>query len=549
MVTTATLELFKNAYYDIYRNMSNFANLSAQNSYYNGLTKLSKQVTFNKIGDSFILDESIENLLSYTYGRILYNDKYFYFQVDDMGVNAQGRTVISYTVDAWETARYQYGMRLGAGTITRMAPSLKSSTESVITGLPIEPRVLTNKPITRQTYQNNDVLHPCIYGLFWSNEENKARYYCHVLNDTDTALVNNMQALNYVTGDLGAKFQNIEILCAFYSTIQVALDTGYWVNANPSGGTKTYYYDSIEATSMYQILQIDPDHDNEIEGDETSLRSTPEKPIAFCDERGNIIYRLPDYVSYGRILYCYLSISGSSGAWDCYLWKYPNPDSSSPSVSEYASFSIPMEPLDIYNDTWATYQAQQRQADIDSRNAQLVKENTTSIGNISGGVIGGAVTGAMAGSVVPGIGTVVGAVGGAIAGAVGSLASSLVGMSANQRYATKEQQILDSLYKKKSDAINLVGSGVQGAISRWDLSTTTINRVQTGWNLLVLDDMDSSLIDDYEDVFGVPCYWPVDDCDGRIRDGPFRADCEVYGAPSAWCAQVQQRLANGVLFS
>lgn len=549
MVTTATLELYKNCKYDIFRNMSNFASLSAQNSYYNGLAKLSKQVTFNKIGEPFILDDSIENLIDYTYGRILYNGKYFYFQVDDMGVNAQGRTVISYTVDAWETARYQYDMHLGAGTITRMAPSLKSSREYAITGLPITPRVLTTKPLTLTEFANEDVIHPCIYGLFWSNEENKARYFCHVLNDTDTALVNNMQALNYVSGDLGVKFQNIEILCAFYSTIKVLLTDTYWVNANPSGGTQTYYYDRIEDTAMYQILQIDPDLKDEIESNTSSYRATPEKPIAFCDERGNIIYRLPDYVSYGTYLYCYLSLSGSSGAWDCYLWKYPNPDTASPAISEYAMFSIPMEPLDIYNDAWATYQAQQRQADIDSRNAQLVKENTTSIGNVSGGIIGGAVTGAMAGSVVPGIGTVVGAVGGAIAGAVGSLASSLVGMSANQRYATKEQQILDSLYKKKSDAINLVGTGVQGAISRWGVSTSSNNRSPVGWNLLVLDDTDLDLISDYEDTFGVQCNYPTDDCDSVIRDGPFRADCEVYGAPSAWCAQVQQRLANGVLFS
>lgn len=528
--------------------MSNFASLSAQNTYYTGLEKISKNVVFNKIGDPILLDIDISELLGYSYGRIDYEGKYWYFQVADLAVNAQGRTVLSYIIDVWETMRYQYDLKLGAGTVVRMAPSLKSSRSGIRTGLPITPRVLTTKPITKMVDGANDVIHPCIYGLFWDNDGNKAYYFCHVLNDGDTALVNNMQCINYINGDLRVKFPNIEILCAYYSTIKVLLATGYWYNANPEGGTKTYYYDNISQTGMYQTLRIDTEYQSDIDYNDVSLRATPEKPLAVCDERGNIIFRLPDFVSYGTVLYCYLSLSGSSGAWDCYLWKYPSEDDTGQAVSEYAMFSIPMEPLDIYNDAWATYQAQQRQADIDSRNAQLVKENTTSIGNISGGVIGGAVTGAMAGSVVPGIGTVVGAVGGAIVGAVGSIASSIVGMSANQRYATKEQQILDSLYKKKSDAINLVGSGVQGAISRW-VQTSSINRCSVGWNLLVIDDMDLDLIDDYDSTFGVQCNYATDDCDSMIRNGPFRADCEVLNCPASFGAQIQQRISTGVYFS
>ena len=73
MVTTGTIELYKDCKFDIYRNMSNFANLTAQNSYYAGLTKITKTITFNKIGDPIILEDDITDLIEYDYGRLSYS--------------------------------------------------------------------------------------------------------------------------------------------------------------------------------------------------------------------------------------------------------------------------------------------------------------------------------------------------------------------------------------------------------------------------------------------------------------------------------------------
>lgn len=250
MVTTATLQLYKDVNFDIFRMMSNFASLSAQNNYYNGLTALTKQVTFNKIGDPFILDESIEDLIDYIYGRVQYNGKYFYFQIDDIAVNAQGRSIVSYTIDVWETMRYQYRLELGAGTIDRIScevigpngPIIDSDVVPYFNGVDFPVRAWQRLDINSSAR-----IHPCVYALVYSNTENIAYYTMQRLNDNDEFRINIMQIVQYMMNDLKDSGQqpleNITMIGAWFSMIDIS-DNSAWIDTNKEHGTRTYYCES-----------------------------------------------------------------------------------------------------------------------------------------------------------------------------------------------------------------------------------------------------------------------------------------------------------------
>lgn len=529
LVTTATLNLFKGCRYDLYRNMSNFSSLSAQNSYYNGLTKITKSVTFNKIGDPFILNDDIATLLEYTYGRIQYENKWWYFQVDDLAVNAQGQTVVRYTIDAWETMRYQYDIRLGAGQITRIATSLKDTYRAYLMGSPITPRVEFVKPISERGVGSSNIV-PTIYGIFRDNNTDIPYYYVHTVVNSDLNKIANMHAVKDLTEDLKSDYSNITVLCAFYSTICVDVgDSTDWQRVSRVNAT-TWVNKNGTMSVLYATIQCNPSADVEYPTS-TRVMSTPEKPVAICDERGNIVYRLADNVVYANYIDMYLSMSGTTCAWDCFI-KIDN-------SNDKFGFSIPLEPLDIYTDSWAQYQSQQRQSDIDTRNLQMNTNLTSSLANIGAS----AGTGAVLGSVVPGIGTAIGALAGGVVGAV----TSLTGYASSAYASPKEQEIKDNLYKKASDNVSLVGAGISGPVSRYYNSGTRMDNT-IGFCKLRMSLEDLDFIEEYESVFGAMCNIPTSSCEDYIRTGPFQATCEVIGCPTTFGAQIQNRITNGVYF-
>lgn len=531
MVTTATLNLFKGCKYDLYRNMSNFASLSAQNSYYNGLTKITKSVTFNKIGDPFILDDDIASLLEYTYGRIQYEGKWWYFQVDDLAVNAQGRTIVSYTIDAWETMRYQYNLALGAGQISHIATSLKDTYRSNLMGSPITPRVEFVKPISKRGSGSSDII-PTIYGIFRDNDTDIPYYYVHTVVNSDLNKIANMHAVKDLTEDLRSDYSNITVLCAFYSTVCLNVDdTTDWQRVARENAT-TWVNKNGTMGVLYATIECDTSADVEFPNS-TRVMSTPEKPVVICDERGNVVYRLADNVEYTNYIDMYLSMSGTTCAWDCFI-KIDN-------SNDIFGFSIPLEPLDIYTDSWAQYQSQQRQSDIDTRNLQMNTNLTSSLANVGTGAVSGAIAGSL---VAPGPGTIVGAIGGALTGVV----SSLTGYASSAYASPKEQEIKDNLYKKASDNVSLVGAGISGPVSRYLNSGARMDNT-IGFCKLRMSNEDLNFINEYESVFGALCNIPTSSCEDYIRYGPFQANCEVLNCPTSFGAQVQNRIANGVYFS
>ena len=100
--------------------MSHFASLTAQNTYFNSLSKLSyDDVKISKLDEPILIPESLDTLFNYDYGRIQFNSYWYYFSVRKLEIERDNKTWVYYDIDPWETFRYQGKLSLGKGHITR----------------------------------------------------------------------------------------------------------------------------------------------------------------------------------------------------------------------------------------------------------------------------------------------------------------------------------------------------------------------------------------------------------------------------------------------
>lgn len=540
-MTTATLQLFKDAKFDIYRNMSNFASLSAQNSYYNGLTKIQRSITFNKIGEPFILNDDIAMLSEYTTGRVQYEGMWWYFQILDLAVNAQGRTVITYQLNAWETHRYQGNLKLGAGQITRLGGSLLGSYKDMRIQPPYTPRV---KRITDETWRNEQYgYHPCVLAMVRDNAGDWVYPVCKLINDSDgdRYLTNTSAFAHYIQDALADVFENMQIMGMWYSSF--CPNVTDWVNTNKN---VVYYYDTLNSARDIKDLSGGMFLEGYTDGD--TLENDDDVKYYIADERGNVIYRLSDNIEYTGYVDMILNMSLSSCTWECQIYTVED------NVKKSAqSFQLPCEALDFYNDAWATYQATQRQMDIDSRNLQTKSNVVGGVSSAGQSAISGAMTGAMVGSVVPGIGTAVGAIAG--------LGVSLIGTAVSTLYDTqyknpKEQAILDRSYKNVQDTYSLCGNGVNGSLMSWGVTAEQYKSYGAGIKKEVYDKGTTAQIHNDLKVYGAYVDIKTSDMEVFLQSGvtltsasPLQCDVEISGIPANWAGQVQERLQNGVLLS
>lgn len=559
MVTTATLQLFKNCAYDIYRNMSNFTSLTAQNNYYNGLAKLEKDVVFNKIGDPFILDEDIATLSEYTYGRIQYAGMWWYFQIMNMGVNAQGRTVIAYQLDAWETHRYQGNLKLGAGQVTRRGDANVNGNDAyadfeIIP--PFEPNDFYIEDCTDRSNVGHGTgggYYPCVFAFVRNNTTDWCLIVCCRLNDLtvnerNAFLVNTSAIIKYINDVLPDIGENLEIVGAWYSSYCPNMDGTKWVNTEKNG---CWYADVLNTNEdLTYTLSASMWYDRDIPTSSPTLKNSWTDKIErfyIADERGNAIFTFADNVYYGSSVHMILNITMSSCQWLCAIHEYDIKNNVT-TLKGTQTFTLPCEPLDFYNDSWYQYQATQRQMDIDMRSLETKNQAVNGLANVGSSIIGGAVAGTM---LAPGVGTAIGAVGGAVASLIGTGASALYSTT----YANnKEQGIIDKSYKKAGDALNLNGNGVNGSLMVWvNQNNASAFRIWqsfgAGYKTKISDETFNKFLATELNTYGRYYDIRTDDCDDCIMsDCAFTANCEVTGVPADWAGQVQERLANGVMF-
>lgn len=520
MVNTSTVELFKGCKYDLQRNMSNFANLSAQNSYYNSLTKLTKPARFNKIGEPMLASGSISDILDYEYGRIQYDGIYYYFQVDSIEQGAQEQAIIHYTVDAWETMRYQKNLTLGAGYVQRS--SERGRTYAYPT--PYAPVNLTNElyhPLSDK-YGSYDVN---VLFFIYDDTNNSGTwgwYFC----DKDFDLATGRWAVKCIEGIKGKSVpglsDNIRILAGYISPFyDTYITTDYYTKCTDFIFVHTADDSAIQpGYPQVPVIWID---------DFTAFRNSQFIKYKVNDMRGCEVWRASDGIQYTEI-YGILDMSMSMVSWQMRANYNPNTGGGGTEI-----FYIPCEPLDIVNDAWDSYVNQRRAYDMQTRQ---VNSQQNLVSGLSSSVIGGGIAGATAGPV----GAVIGAVGGAISSIAGYVLDTAV-------FGPEEQRITDEMYQRAQDAINLSGGGCSAVA--WSFFREDLNegRITCGIVKETWDTATQNLVNDDYDTFGYYTETATDNMENYVQDGPLKCDCVVKGCSLDFAMQVRSRLQNGVFFS
>lgn len=535
-MNTSTITLYKDAKFDIFKRMSNFESKSARDAYYNGLIKLTLNARYNKIGEPFLVDNDISTLSGYTSGKVNYKGLDWFFTVTDLYVIAEGITEVRYTLNAWETFRYGGNLTLGAGQITRKGLP-NDETEILINSgyvrSSIEP--IAYNIVDVDTELGNGRRKPCVLAIGRDNTADFTQIICLDIEDNSRnhALTNTSAFAKYILDAMVEAVPNFELIGMWYSSYEP--DITQWTNTNKN---RVYYVKVDESTFNMSKLLINCNVTG-IEGN--TFYNNTYGFYAITDERGNIVYNVADGCLISTSYSMVLNITMSSCQW-IGIVTYTQGSK----VTKFSDiFSIACEPLDFFNDAWATYQSTQRQIDIDSR---VVENNTSffsSVANAGTSALTGAMMGAIAGPIGAGLGAVLGAGASVVGGAVSSLIS---GAYTNP----KEQELVDETYKRASDNLSLQGNGVNGVMFKAefiDSSSTPVDRFGAGFKRFNFDYMTIMKIQGEEAVYGVPVNIITSDVDSEIDNGPFQAICEVNGIPADWAGQVQQRLTDGVIFS
>lgn len=493
-----TLELFADAKMDNSGRMSVFASLTAQNSYFDGLTKKTIEgARMNTLGGPIEVQIPWVDVIGYSYGRFQVGSRWFYFSVDDVSPITDTKTRIIYNLDCWETCRHQYGVTLGRGIVTRSGRSL--STRNMRPFSPIYTRTTT---VQKFSLAN-------VIGLAFVHDSTEDKNYVYMASDRSAGIGPyvdgewlSMLGIQNLSDVFGAWLSPFPVDATAWTLIPDQGITGYRIEADALGNADTDYQVNLD-TAPY----MDQEH-----------------CYGITDMRGNLVWSsdLSDDVP-GTTMTCDLNISPSTCNWRCYIGE---------NIPE-RTLTIPCEPVYFYSDAFTEYNVRQREYDMELRSINRDSQLVGGISNIGSSIIGGAVTGAIAGPV--------GAVGGAVLGAVGSLVGSVASYAIQPTFDDRTQRATDAYYKRQADALVLSGDGL-----------LNILKGKSGCELVDVE-TDPATMTQYNDAIATGgCFYQsleVDDMEPFVTAGPLTADVEVLGSiPDAWKAQIRNRISQGVIF-
>lgn len=497
------LELYKNLPFDNFGIMPIFDNEIQQNAYFDRIALKPENyrntdVTFNKIGEPIILRMPYDIALGYSYGRIKFNEKWIYFSVTDVTVNTEGRSVLAYTLDCWNTSRHQYGVTLGTTHISR--------------------RKATSNARPRQPFSPVDYTHSNIEGLFTG--------YCIAIAVSQIKVRDDIydSGVHFILYKPDTGFTT-KWLDAFKTSFEPSDVLGAWVvpfdiDANLPPALWIEHQNAFEETFYETTFPVDRAY-RDIMPKRTiaglNLLTDELHLSGFADADGVISYIIPHNRTINSIE-MRLRISAQT----CHLLCVLNGFDVKDKVNNYA-FEIPCKPVDIVIDAWAEYCARTRDFEMQSRkiqNEQQLVNSVTSIGtgSLTGAIVGGGV--------------------GAVAGAAASVVGSLVSYGMSQYYEPKIQNITDTMYRHAQDTLSISG-----------LSCTDF--LANGYGLykftLTADDYSIGRMDDDINTNGSYVDETTENGDNLIIEQPLQCNTHILGnIPSNWKEQIAQRFRNGV---
>ena len=422
------LQLFNNTYTDNHNRIGKFNNLTEQENYFNNLPKITMDGNFNKIGDGIVITGDYSSMAGYNYGRFRYHDFWYYFSVIDYRVINETKLQIEYSLDYYETARFQFDMFIGKGTINNI-----TSEYDVIKKIPKEYNGLGKR---KETVVWNSFMAGLILYVHRSSDDTNNIYYLHdsMINFFNKIIKNNVFDI-LIDNNLIDTYDDIRgcwLLPAMFYGI-ISSHPNDWEEPIQNNN-EVQRYKGNSADNLGGTITI-------------HLKRTDEEYTIFKDSRGMEIWQVPNgyYMDEDKVLTYRLDISVNS----CVMKILTDSDN----VNRDTIISLPLETVDVFNDAFTEYNTRQRFADIENRKISNEQQLSSGLINIGGTITQGAVSGAM-------VGGPIGAAVGAGIGTVGSLAGSIGGYFLNDYYGNRQQDILDKQYTNAFDNLLLQGNGI-----------------------------------------------------------------------------------------
>ncbi len=517
------LQMFKNCKIDNVKNVSFFSTIEAQNDYYEGLITagngFEKDINFNKLGEPFIINYEYGDILEYNYGRFKLSDKWYYFSVEDLEVNTNGKTKIIYQIDAWETSRLQFGVTLGAGVINRSSANL----DIVTLEDGMQPAM-----INRRYLKKFNSINKSVYIVYHNSVNNYTTAFLMQFDYHDRFSIRDGTYVVSFMQEYGLCYPNTpvisDIIGAWLMPYSNHLNTTIWEKCTRTDG-------GVESNFLY-TLKLNNTSVNAFTPDKIQLNmnllNMETRKTSITDLTGNIIFTPYPRKMYPPNIYLKLALNTSltSPAFSCWLSNDATYDDADLKLETL--FTLPFEPLDVMGDSYQEYFVRQRDSDIQSRKLSYERQLVERIAGAGQGAIGGAIAGGMSGA------GGIGAVAGFGLNAISSLGQYVI----NQHYDPKEQAIIDKRYKNSKDELIFVGSKVESILNQ----STDFSIVEEAW-----DNDSQNRYFGYINTYGYKRDFYSLNCNQYYNVGYMSGDFEIKGnIPNIWKNQINTRFRNGV---
>ena len=476
---------FSNPKVDNNTRMSNFSDLSAQNSYFSNLSKLViTGVRISPVGEPFVVEVPWTQLMGYSYGRFQAGSKWWYFSIADIEPVNDTKTRVIYSIDSWETCRHQYGVTLGRGVISRSGRQ---------TGMEI-PRPLDPVYTRTKAVQNLGVSAQIVALAYVHDSAADADYLYQALmtSEEDRGLLLDGSWLSQI----GVSNIN-DVIGAWISPWAIPANIGPWEDTTPAA----LYSKRIRMSEYNQASsQVNLEMSAAPKGDQSVI-------YGITDMRGNVVWSSDLSDDMEASITGFLDISPSSAVWRMRV---------SPGDNLEGHFTLPCEAVYYWSDTFTDYVARQRAYDQQMRSLNNDKQLVGSITGIASNAIGGTV-----------------------GGIIGSAATYLTAPA----FDSREQRITDDYYRKQADSLAFMGDGLWTIVHDPALSTVQLVTISTDpATVQAYEDAIDTGGYYYSNV-------EAPDMEDWVVDGPLMADVEVLGpVPDAWKEQIRNRIRNGVIF-
>lgn len=507
-----------------------YDDLAGQNAFFSGLTKKSVSGQYKGFDSPFLINDTLTNAIQYSYGRFKLDGKWYYFFVTDVSQSTQSKTWVAFRLDLWETCRYQFGIILGRGTISR-----SSMVEPCAT--PYGPKFMIRVLSKNIGRPHGDLSSVDILFSARRTGENK-NYFGYIkgpFTNKEIGYLISGEWLTKLQYDNQNAFDSGDLQAAWFSPALISSFDPYYNHGWKLAGVVepdvfngkcmlSKGEDADDGWLQLTALAISEYDLNRFVTDETHTG-------IITDLDGNIVHQLDFKRTYSSNMIAKLVISMTSAKW---VVSYSDGE-------DRIHFTIPCDGMDYFIDSESEYFARVRQFDIDTRELNNKKNLISGVTGGASNALSGAAAGAMIGSVVPTVGTLVGAGAGALAGALGGIITGGAQYTQESYFNPQEQAIKDSYYHNALDTLSMVGSNF------FDFLITGVS-TRFGLYYYEYDPDTKQRVEDDIAAFGHYTSRATDSGESFIGAGAkLKGDFIILGSiPESWKAGIQARISSGV---